>query len=124
MTGVCLLRGHPSSAGQRAFVAAGGAATDGARARDCAAGAEAPAHVGGLRVGGGEVAGAPVPAALRVLFVSNSLTFQNDLPEIVSPVGLPPLIEGRESIRIDLDPERSTLLQEAAARANACHGRG
>ena len=41
-----------------------------------------------------------------------------------SPVGLPPLIEGGASVRIDLGAERAGLLQDAAAEANARFGRG
>jgi len=40
-----------------------------------------------------------------------------------SPVGLPAVIEGEGSLRIDLGPERAAILQEAAAEANARFGR-
>lgn len=35
---------------------------------------------------GGEITGTPDPSELRVLFVGNSLTFQNDLPDIVRAI--------------------------------------
>ncbi|HKY60515.1 MAG TPA: SGNH/GDSL hydrolase family protein [Gemmatimonadota bacterium] len=41
-----------------------------------------------------------------------------------SPVGLPPVIDGGTSVRIDLGPERAALLQEAAAEANSGFGQG
>ena len=41
-----------------------------------------------------------------------------------SPVGLPPVIEGGASTRIDLGPGRAAILQAAAAQANARFGRG
>jgi hypothetical protein len=41
-----------------------------------------------------------------------------------SPVGLPPVIEGGESVRIDLGPEQAAIIQAAAAEANARFGRG
>jgi hypothetical protein len=41
-----------------------------------------------------------------------------------TPVGLPPVIEGGESVRIDLGPEQAAIMQAAAAEANGRFGRG